>query len=285
MAKYRKHIIVVGSARSGTSWLSETISKQFRYRMLFEPEHDSRTKKGHLLCDRYLLSAEGNEAVISYLHQLFKNKVDSDWIAQNSNRKLKMHLWPWIPKKYVIKFVRCNLSAAWMHHYFEIPVIHIIRNPYDVILSQQRVKFPWLYDLSRFQSQPHLVALVQKEFGVDILQAESYSGMEVLALRWCLENVVPLQCVRNTAKDYAVVKYEDLRINVNNYLKLCAQFNIEPIANIEEVYKKPSSKTHPKSAILDPNENLLSFNETELAKVNRVLMQFKQSFYPLQSEA
>lgn len=53
MNRYHKHVIVLGSARSGTSWLSENLAKPYRYRMLFEPEHDERTTKGHALTDRY----------------------------------------------------------------------------------------------------------------------------------------------------------------------------------------------------------------------------------------
>ena len=38
LKSYNKHIIIAGSARSGTSWLAEIIALQFRYRLLFEPE-------------------------------------------------------------------------------------------------------------------------------------------------------------------------------------------------------------------------------------------------------
>lgn len=38
MSKYNNHLVVLGSARSGTSWLSELIAQQHRYRMLFELE-------------------------------------------------------------------------------------------------------------------------------------------------------------------------------------------------------------------------------------------------------
>jgi hypothetical protein len=36
MSHFHKHTLVVGSARSGTSWLSENMAKVFRYRMFFE---------------------------------------------------------------------------------------------------------------------------------------------------------------------------------------------------------------------------------------------------------
>lgn len=54
MGRYNKHIIITGSARSGTSWLSEIIARQFRYRMLFEPDHEFNTTKGILIADQWL---------------------------------------------------------------------------------------------------------------------------------------------------------------------------------------------------------------------------------------
>ena len=114
MSRYQKHIVILGSARSGTSWLSELMALQHRYRMLFEPEHEFNTENGKLICDRYLLKAHVSDAINDYLKRVFSNRVDSDWIAQLSNRKWKRHLWPFIPKKYVIKFVRCNLAAHYL---------------------------------------------------------------------------------------------------------------------------------------------------------------------------
>ena len=156
MKRYDKHVIILGSARSGTSWFSELIARQHRYRILFEPEHEHNTRDGTLLCDQYITTETTHPSIDAYLKKVFANRVDSDWIGQLSNRQWKRHLWPFIPKKYIIKFVRCNLAADYYARHFNIPVIFIIRNPYDVLASQQRVRFPWLYDLSRFQQQEPL---------------------------------------------------------------------------------------------------------------------------------
>lgn len=150
MKRYSKHIIIAGSARSGTSWLSEVIARQFRYRMLFEQEHEFNTKKGILIADQWIQDHTDASEAHLYLKEVFANRVDNEWIAQLSNRKYKMHLLPFIPKKYVIKFVRANLSAKYMNENFKIPVIYIIRNPYDILASQQWVMFPWLYNLNHF---------------------------------------------------------------------------------------------------------------------------------------
>lgn len=281
MNQFNKHIIITGSARSGTSWLSEVIARQFRYRMLFEPEHEFKTEKGKLLCDRWIKNKKEALRAHQYLKKVFNNRVDSDWIGQVSNRKYKMHLWPFLPKKYIIKFVRANLSAKYMNETFKIPVIHIIRNPYDVIASQQRVKFPWLYNLEHFKNQSDLVKLVKEKFDFDLLKPDKLSSLEILAVRWCLENVLPLQVFEPYLYKHRIIKHEDLRNDLQIFLSLCKDFDINPISNIEKEYKRPSSKTHPKSTIIDNTKTDKQFTSEEMIQINTILKIFECKLYPI----
>ncbi|MEM6517531.1 MAG: sulfotransferase family protein, partial [Bacteroidota bacterium] len=178
--------------------------------MLFEPEQETRTEKGHLLCDQWIKKPDSHIEANDYLKQIFSNQVDCDWIAQNSNRKWKMHLWPILPKKYIIKFIRANLSAKYINEEFKIPVIHLIRNPFNVIQSQLKVNFPWLKNLDSFVAQADLVSLIQNEFGFDITNYKSLSTYEIFALRWCIENVIPLEVLEPYGYKSLVVKYESL---------------------------------------------------------------------------
>ena len=280
MRNYNKHVVVVGSARSGTSWLAETIAQQHRYRLLFEPEQETQTKAGKLLCDKYFTNENNNAKANHYLKKVFANRVDCDWIAQSSNRKWKRHLWPFIPKKFVIKFVRCNLSAKYINEHFKIPVIHIIRNPYDVIKSQQRVKFPWLYDLSHFAAQDHLVDLVQQQFNFNLKEIKKLDEVEILTLRWCLENVIPLQLEEPYQYKSAIIKHEELRGNVEVFKNLCKQFHLEPVKDIEKAYVRPSTKAHPKSEVRNTDAVQKKLAEDELLKINAILDQFQVKLYP-----
>ncbi|QIE60626.1 sulfotransferase domain-containing protein [Rasiella rasia] len=280
MNRFNKHIIIVGSARSGTSWLAETIAKQHRYRSLFEPEHEFQTKNGYLLCDKFIETSDAFKEGTAYLKNVFLNRVDSDWIAQNSNRKYKRHLWPFIPKKFVIKFVRCNLLAPYIQTRFNIPVLHIIRNPYEVLQSQQRVQFPWLYNLHHFTAQQNLVTLLKDTYNFDITNVASLSDLEKLTVRWCVENVVPITIQKAENKNYRLVRYEELRNDIHVFLQLCKEFNLEPLATIEKEYTKPSSKTHPKSDVLQKAPTKTTFLEAELQQINSILDIFEVDFYP-----
>ncbi|WP_104734325.1 sulfotransferase domain-containing protein [Hanstruepera ponticola] len=280
MSRFNKHIIILGSARSGTSWLSETMASQHRYRLLFEPEHETQTQKGHLVCDKWYRNTNDSPDAHRYLNNVFGNKIDNDWIAQNSNRKFKRHLWPLIPKKYIIKFVRANLLSHYFNDYFEIPVIHMIRNPYDVILSQKRVKFPWLYDLSHFVVQEDLKILIKDKFNFDISNYSQLSDVEVLTLRWCIENVLPLEVLKNTNKLFKLVRYEDLKSNVEEYRLLCEELDITPIDDLDKLYAQPSTKTHSRSVIINTDKQENKWVVSDLERINLILDVFKTRLYP-----
>lgn len=276
MSQYQKHIVILGSARSGTSWLSELMALQHRYRMLFEPEHEFNTKNGKLICDRYLINENESNTIEDYLKRVFLNKVDSDWIAQLSNRKWKQHLWPYIPKKFVIKFVRCNLAAHYLSDTFKIPVLFIIRNPYDVIASQNRVKFSWLYDLTWFMSQDGLCDLISTAYGYDLRKAKGLSDFEKLCLRWCIENSVPFL---NKTQNFELLKFETVKGNIEVYLELCRKYGLKPLSNIKEVFNQPSSKTHKKSEIITGIVPKIKLSSEEYTILNNYLGIFKIDFY------
>ena len=282
MSKFNKHIVIVGTARSGTSWLSETMASQHRYRMLFEPEHETQTQKGHLLCDKWITSQNVTSEVNKYLKQVFNNRVDSDWIAQNSNRKLKRHLWPFIPKRFIIKFVRANLMAQFIKETYNIPVVHLIRNPYEVLKSQQKVKFPWLYDLSHFANQKPLAALIKAEFNIDLSKFMDYTDLEKLTIRWCIENVLPLEVFQSYTEQVKIIRYEELFSNIQVFENLCDEFNLESISNLADLYNRPSSKTHPDSKVINQHKNYVGWSEDELNQINTVLDSFNTKLYPRQ---
>ncbi|MEZ4802532.1 MAG: sulfotransferase family protein [Gelidibacter sp.] len=276
MFSYNKHIIILGSARSGTSWFSEIIALQHRYRLLFEPEHETNTPKGKLICDRYITDCKSSNAINNYLKQVFSNRVNSDWIAQLSNRKWKRHLWPVIPKKFIIKFVRCNLAASYFSEFFDIPVIFIIRNPYDVIASQRRVQFPWLYDLHWFKHQNELCDVIHENYNFDLRFEKEKSDFEILCLRWCIENSVPLL---GENKKFEIFKYEEIKDDINVFLKICETYNLKPLANINSVFKKPSSKTHKFSEINTGIASKRGFSSEEYKILNHYLDIFKIHIY------
>jgi hypothetical protein len=261
--------------------LAEIIGLQFRYRLLFEPEHEFQTEQGHLICDQWLTASNVTNAQEQYLIKILKNNVDSDWIAQCSNRKLKRHLWPILPKKYVVKFVRGNLGSVYLNERFKIPVLFITRNPYDVIFSQNRVKFPWLYNLEHFKKQKKITELLAENYDFNWLDVEHYSGIEKLALRWCIENKLVFNKESTLPSNFKILKYEDLKSDINIFYGLCKEFDLKPLENIEEIYTTPSSKTHRRSTIRTENKNKETLSLTDIEKIRVVLKRFDVNEYDM----
>ncbi|MBD0823878.1 sulfotransferase family protein [Aestuariibaculum marinum] len=274
---YNKHLVILGSARSGTSWLTELIARQYRYRLLFEPEHEFNTEEGKLICDRFVTEANQQPEIKRYLTRVFRNRIDNDWMAQHSNRNWKRHLWPFIPKKFIIKFVRCNLLADYFNTTVSIPTIFIIRNPYDVLASQMRVKFPWLYDLSYFKSQDTLCDLILNEFGLDIRLLNGLTELETLCVRWCIENSIPFLGVKTAPLD--IYKYEDIVNDITLFKAICETYGMTPVNHIEAIYRVPSSKTHPKSHVISGKMKADPFLKDDYAVINKYLDIFKIHHY------
>ena len=247
--------------------------------MLFEPEHELRTKSGHLLCDQWITTSKTSPKAHAYLKRLFANRVDCDWIAQNSNRSYKRHLWPFVPKKFIIKFVRGNLLSKYVNEDFGIPVIHVIRNPYDVISSQLRSNFPWLYNLSIFSNQESLVQLIKDRFDFDIRQYPNLSKVEVLCLRWCIENVIPLEVLEPYQGPWTLLRYEDLFSDLQVFMNVCQEYNLDVVPNIEAIYRQPSTKTHSKSTIRHGIASTSVLSDEDRRSVKRLLEVFKTQLY------
>jgi len=281
LKSFNKHIIIAGSARSGTSWLAEIIAFQFRYRLLFEPEHEYQTQEGHLICDKFISKQLLQKDQEEYLKRVFRNKIDNDWIAQISNRNFKMHLWPYIPKKYIIKFVRCNLSTHFMSSHFNIPVLFIIRNPYDVIVSQNRVKFNWLYNLNHFKRQKPISEVLDLKYNFNWNEVDTYTEIEILALRWCLENKVVFDLHETDNSNFTIVKYEALKRNINLFYDLCKTYDLKPLSNIEELYGRPSSKTHPDSNVKSGHENIHNAYTDSFESIKKILDRFNVDNYQI----
>lgn len=277
MKVYKNHVLILGSARSGSSWFSELIAQQHRYRMLFEPEHEFNTSKGKLIADQYLTEENSFEAE-KYLRKVFSNRVDNDWIAQNSNRKWKRHLWPFIPKKFIIKMVRGSLGGNFMYGTMKMPTITIIRNPYDTLLSQSRVKFPWLYNLEHFKNQEKVTAILKNRYGFTFSNS-SYEPLEALAIRWCIENCDAFEIKQIPGVPLQTVKYEMLKKDINLFREVCNHFNLEPLTNLESRYRVPSSKTHPKSKIVNKDAKQPHFLNQEYEVINHYLDIFQIKSY------
>ncbi len=269
-------ILVFGSGRSGTSWLAETMARPRGYRLLFEPEHDDHVSGGTVLTDRLLIPGKVYPDVDKFLLRLLRNRIDNDWIAQHSYRKYKIHLWPFLVKKIIIKFVRCNLGMHYMAHRFQVPVVYIRRDPYTTLHSQQRVKFPWLFNLDKFREQKELVDRVSEIGGKGLFEKE-LNPLQQLSLRWAIENLLPFHPRFQSSETINItyLDYHMMKGNIPAYRELLDKLGLQVPVDLADRLGKPSSKTHPRSIIhSDRTPDIALFTQREKAEIDSILEMF-----------
>lgn len=229
------HVVIVGSPRSGTSWLMHLIAQRPQYCALFEPLHprwwpDAREAG---FGDR---PWEGDERKRAFLRQVlsgtkasrrprFSPRVDGD-----PKRLVRGGLQRLQAERLVLKFVRATRLLPWMVEQFpDQRYLYVVRDPYAVVSSQLRTGItayvddgPRPYDLLNEERQSgRLVSTLCSRIRADASEVldetvvrpiDSLEGC--LALSWYADNVV----ARRTTGHEAVlrVRYEDLLTDTAN---------------------------------------------------------------------
>ena len=241
-----KTILLLGSGRSGTSWLCDLLASPFRYRLLFEPFHTAHVPDSELAADRYYSPDSVPPPAARFIHRALNDEINSPWIAQSSNRRFNMHRWRFWPKVNIVKEVRANLLIPALRALFgpDLPILVLIRHPGAVVESFLRVEFPWSFDVSTLMAQDGL----QRDYGVPIDRLRPYitnlAGQ--LAVRWVIENSYLLRCAATL--DLDIIFYEDLVQDRVGYVRhLCTRYKLHEPPNLEENARRLSGTTHKRS--------------------------------------
>ena len=137
-------LLIAGSGRSGTTWLSEIINYRNEYRDIFEPFHPKVNNKINFE-HKFIAEHNNSENIYKNVQKILQGKIRNYW-TDKFNKKL-------IINKRLIKCIRANLFLKYVHRNFiEIPIIFIIRNPFAVVNSKMRLNkekgwhFPQYFD-------------------------------------------------------------------------------------------------------------------------------------------
>lgn len=179
-------VLLIGSTRSGTTFLMESLNKRNDYRLIFEPFNPTYTKEWNSFSARHYInphsvSNKERQAVDNILRGKIKNK----WIDQY-NKKIRS-------EKRLVKSVRANLMIDYIEiEYSDLPIIYIYRNPYDVVASRMNLNF-----------DPRDIELILEH---DDFLEKYYSDVDIENLKllfkfpecchaalWCFENRFILQ--------------------------------------------------------------------------------------------
>ncbi len=242
-------ILLIGSARSGTTFLTESLNHKNEYRIIFEPFNPTYTKEWNSYSARHYIDPKTiSDVTKQAVDKILCGRIKNSWIDRY-NRKLRSD-------KRLIKSVRANLLLDYLEsEYPALKIIYLYRNPYDVVES--RIKL-------NFDPKDYYLVLKHEEF-----RKRYYHDIDVLALNrllktpeschtalWCFENRFILRSLDK--RQILKVRYEDI-------IGKTIQMDNEKLIVTNEIRRPSVTSSLRKSYQL---------SETEIYNVNEILSFF-----------
>ena len=261
--------ILLGSGRSGTTWIQDCLAESNALRPIFEPLHPAESDVGARCAYDVLTRESQDEELEKFFADPASDLVAKRWTAHRAPIGLlrpkpsllrdqiyaKRFLKGWWKyaasfrrnqykvgfEEPLIKCIRANLMVDWLVHRMNYSVALIIRHPCAVVESQIRLGAVWdpraKIDLYRANDKLH--ALTDGRYAQ--LLGRNLSTAEALCLNWVIENQWPYE---NSKKgSYSVTLYEELLKNTGEeWTKLCASLGLKILPS-EDLVARPSQQS------------------------------------------
>jgi hypothetical protein len=246
---HKNSIFLAGSARSGTTWVSDIINYKNEYRYVFEPFHPSKVRvcKG-FKHKQYLRPEDRREEFLIPARIILSGDLRSNWTDHLDEG--------FISCRRLIKDIRANLILGWIRANFPgMPMILLLRHPCAVASSKirlRRIREPtlrqrWMPRLDDFLSQSDLVEDFLEPFTEEIRSARDDFERDIFS--WCIENYVPLK--QFGPGELHLTFYEGLCEDPAGEVgRLFAFLGRDFDQSVFEKINRPSRLSRPKSAIL-----------------------------------
>lgn len=175
-------IVLAGSGRSGTTWLSDILTAQPFTQLVFEPFDARRVPEAAGLPIRpYARPGQAQPHWTPFIHQALTGQLNNNWVNRAGR--------PWWTRQILLKTIRATLLLGWLHRQFQPRIVYLMRHPCAVVHS--RLKLNWDTHLDTFLAQPDLIA-DHLQPHLPLLQS-AQTPAQKHALMWAIENLVPLQ--------------------------------------------------------------------------------------------
>jgi hypothetical protein len=264
---YRNTIFLASTGRSGSTWVSNIINYQNKYRYMFEPFHSKYVE----ICKdfnyrQYLRPDNKEDKYLIPAQQIISGRIRNKWIDR-FNKKL-------ISRRRLVKDIRANLLLKWLKTlYKDMKIILLIRHPLAVVNS--RMKLGWGSNIKFFLEQANLIEDYLEPYMKEIKKTQSVFEDQIYS--WCIENYVPLQ--QFESKELHVTFYEDFILKPEETIK--SLFNFLSINYKDRILNKlhiPSPEVREESAILT-GDNLVEnwkkyFDKEQILKSTEILSLF-----------
>lgn len=134
--------LVVGTGRSGTTWLMEVLGSDPRTLPVFEPLHGWRTPASELrsIGGFHALGREDHHPELeTYLRRVFRGRMLNRWAVRDASVRQILGA-----ERAVAKMIRMCAAVGWFEATFpHIPVVAVVRHPCAVVASMERAEGRW----------------------------------------------------------------------------------------------------------------------------------------------
>jgi sulfotransferase family protein len=180
---HRSTVLLAGSGRSGTTWVSEIINFDRRYRYMFEPFHSDKVRRCRAFgAMTYLRPDARDDERLAVASSVLGGRLRAGWVDRYNKT--------WLSKDRLVKDIRANLFLKWLSVNFQgMPVVLLLRHPLATVAS--RLSLHWRPLTDAYLSNPELVE--DHLGGVAEEMAGTTDPFEQQMYRWCVETVVPLR--------------------------------------------------------------------------------------------
>lgn len=261
--------VILGSGRSGTTWVLDCLASANGLRPLFEPLHPVQSPMGARYAYRALLAGDEEGELAQHFRDLAAGRVGSLWIDYRGRKerlfphpkqlasprawKRLAHAWathlrvrralrPALRREQtLVKCIRANLMAGWLARTLGFRTALIVRHPCATTESQYRLGGP-AWDpapvLTRYRDNHRLHELTGGRY-VALLNTR-LTTLQALALNWVIENQWPVE--RSQEDGYGVVYYEHLLSQpAAAWKQLCEALELAQLPEVAEL-QKPSQQ-------------------------------------------
>jgi hypothetical protein len=263
LGNYDEVIWMIGDGRSGTTWVSDLINYDKRYREMFEPFHPKLIHDmDFIIPHQYMRQHESNKKLTALTSNILNGKFTNPRVDSENRRLLYSGL--------LIKDIFANLLCYWAVSQFpKTKPVLLIRNPFAVALSKYKKKsWFWATEPMDLLSQSALRKdyLLPFENEIERVSKENnYILNQVLV--WSIINYVPL-CQFEPGGIH-IFFYENIYKNPRKEISKLIHFvRNEPASTSvtvpEDVVKRPSRVAGSESNILSGTSPVSSWmNELE----------------------
>lgn len=260
----RKHILVTGTHRSGTTWVGRTISQVKNVELVYEPFNLETTRYNF----EYKFDHWFEHVPTSPKYSEIQHEFDSYIPNTRFQYPAKIcretgYSWktPLLYMKYLmlsanrprflLKDPIALLSAGWLYERYDLKVVCMIRNP--LAFAGSLKKQGWDFDFKNFLDQKKLMNTRLKPFKEEMERIVQESDfIDRISLLWNVLNYVILE-YREKYPEWLFMKHEELARNPMEKFRMMYNYlGLEFTQEIEEYIEEFTSKKNPVEA--DSNE-------------------------------